>query len=111
MSFDNSKQVVLSKVVSDNPAAPVMRVNFEVNGQKYQAGLWPWTRKDGSPVTDKAGNALYKGDWDEDNYTAQVQQDGITQAKVAAGHPPAAADPGGFEDDIPFAQFERGTFA
>ena len=104
MSFDNSKQVVLSKVVSDNPAAPVMRVNFEVNGQKYQAGLWAWTRKDGSPVTDKAGNALYKGDWDEDNYTAQVQQDGIAQAK-------AAADPGGFEDDIPFAQFERGTFA
>jgi len=96
MSFDNSKQVVVSKVVSDNPAAPALRVNFEINGQKYQAGLWPWTRKDGSQVTDKAGNALYKGDWAEDNYTAQVQQDGMAQAK-------AAAAPDDFEDpSIPF---------
>jgi len=106
-NFDNSKQVVLSKVVSDNPAAPVMRVNFEVNGQRYQAGLWAWTRKDGSPVTDKAGNALYKGDWDEDNYTKEMQNAGMAQVKAAAAPDPA----GGFEDDIPFAQFERGTFA
>lgn len=95
MSYDNSKQVVLSKVVSDNEKAPVMRVNFEVNGQKYQAGLWPWTRQDGSPVTDKAGNALYKGNWSEDNYTAQVQQDGMANAK-------AAAEPEIADEDIPF---------
>ena len=103
MSFDNSKQVVLSKIVSDNPAAPVMRVNFEVNGQKYQAGLWPWTRKDGSPVTDKAGNALYKGDWDEDNYTAQVQNAGMAQAKAAAAPVVThGGDGDAFQDDIPF---------
>ena len=95
MGYDNSKQVVLSKVVHDNPQAPVMRVNFEVNGQKYQAGLWPWTRKDGTPVVDKAGNALYIGDWSEDNYAAKVQEDGMANAK-------AAAEPEIADDDVPF---------
>jgi uncharacterized protein (DUF736 family) len=36
-----------------------------------------------------------------------VQQQGMAQVRQAAAPDPV----GGFEDDIPFAQFERGTFA
>lgn len=69
--FDNSKQVVLSKVVSDSDKAPAMRVNFEIGGEKFKAGLWAWTKKDGTPVTDKNGNQLYKGNYEVDTFQPQ----------------------------------------
>lgn len=98
MGYDNSKQVILRKVVTDKPNAPVLSVSFEMNGQKYQAGLWEWTRKDGTKVLDDKGNAMYQGEWKEDNYAQQVQDQGIAQARAAAE--PA---PDNFEDDsIPF---------
>lgn len=87
MSYDNSKQVVLTKVQSDSPKAPALRVNFEVDGTKYKAGLWAWTRKDGTPVTDKNGNQMYQGNYEVDTYTAE---------------PKAAPSQETSTDDIPF---------
>ena len=96
MSYDNSTQVILSKVSSTNEKAPKMRITFEMDGQKYKCGLWPWLRKDGSPVNDKEGNLQYIGKWEVDNYAATVQEGGLAHVK-------AAAIPDGFaEDDIPF---------
>jgi hypothetical protein len=40
-----------------------------------------------------------------------VQQQGMAQVRGTLAAPDPAAAGGGFEDDIPFAQFERGTFA
>ena len=95
--FDNSKQVIVRKVVSDNDKAPDLRVSFEVDGQKYQAGVWLWTKKDGTPVLDKAGNRMYNGNWEEDNYATE----GMEKAKEALA-PQAAPDFGDFADDVPF---------
>ena len=84
-NFDNDMQVILSKVDSTNPNAPVMRINFEMKGQKYKAGLWVWTKKDGGVVTDPSGNKKYKGKIEVDNFVPQQAE------------PPAAAD---YERDI-----------
>ena len=88
MSFDNNLQVIVSKVVSDNPKAPPLRVQFEVGGVKYQAGVWPWKKKDGSPVLDKNGNGKYIGTAEVDNYEPKQQQTAPPQDD--------------FDDDIPF---------
>ena len=106
MEYDNSKQVIVRKVVTDKPNAPVLSVQWEQGGQKFQAGLWAWTRKDGSPVLDKHGNAMYQGSWELDTYTDQVQKDGMAQAKAAATAPSGVAD-----DDIPFSNYQYRTFA
>ena len=98
MSYDNTKQVILRKVQSDNPKAPALQVEFEFNGQKYRAGLWNWTRKDGSPVTDKNGNGMYIGDYERDTYAEEQQQQGMEQAKQAAQPEPELV-----EDEIPFS--------
>jgi len=96
MSYDNSNQAILSKVVSDKENAPALRVEFNVEGVKYKASLWPWTRKDGSPVTDKNGNGQYKGKVERDTYGEEQQASGMAQAK-------AAAEPDfGDIDSIPF---------
>ena len=91
MTYDNTRQVVLSKVASDKPNAPDMRITFEFGGEKYQAPLWKWTKKDGTPVKDKNGNQLYKGDYAVDKWEPEGQQ---TQHPMATE---ADLDP-----DIPF---------
>jgi hypothetical protein len=109
MSFDNNGQLVMGKVVSDNPNAPKMRVNLEWNGEKLKCGLWPMTRKDGTPVKDKAGNQLYKGTLEVDNYQqqqqpAQQQQQPAQQQQQPAQQQAPHAGQGfeNFDDDIPF---------
>lgn len=89
MSYDNNKQIIVSKVVSDNPKAPTLRVTTEIDGQKYKAGLWLWKRKDGSSVTDKNGNGQYIGSLEVDDYKPQQQRE-----------PEPPQDD--FDDDIPF---------
>jgi hypothetical protein len=95
--YDNTNDIIVSKVVSDNPNAPVLRVNLEdINGKKWKAGLWVWEKKDGTPVTDKDGNKKYKGKLEPDNYEPG-QQSGASQAPAST---PPAQD---FEaDEIPF---------
>jgi hypothetical protein len=98
-NYDNSNQAILKQVVSDNPKAPKLRLELTINGVKYKAGLWPWTRKDGSPVQDKNGKGQYIGRVELDTYGQEVQQQGIEQAKQAAQNPVAAEF---FDDDVPF---------
>ena len=74
MSYDNDMEIILSKVVSDKPNAPAWRVTFEMDGQKYKAGLWVWDRKDGTFVTDQDGNKKYKGKIEIDDYTPPASQ-------------------------------------
>ena len=88
MSYDNNMQIIMSKVVSDNTKAPALRINLEINGVKYKAGLWVWTKRDGTTVTDKAGNAQYKGTLEVDDYEQK--------------QPAEQAPPEDFDDDIPF---------
>jgi len=92
--YDNNMQVIVSKVVSDKRNAPTLRVSVEIDGQRYQAGLWPWTRKaDNSHVTDKNGNTQYKGKLEVDDY----------QGGNGPSAPPDAPPPSNdFDDDIPF---------
>ena len=98
MSYDNEKQVIISKVVSDNPKAPALRVDVVINGVKHTAGLWAWERKDGSKVVDKASNGKYIGKLEVDTYEANQDQQGIVEANKALN---AKADDS-FEDSIPF---------
>lgn len=96
MSYDNNMQVIWEQVSSDNPKAPRMRISVEIDGKKYQAGLWAWEKKDGTFVLDKAGNKKYKGTLELDTYSQEQQAQGMAQAK-------AAAEPADFSgDDIPF---------
>jgi hypothetical protein len=93
--YDNNMEIILSKVASDNPKAPPLRVTMEINGQKYKAGLWVWDRKDGTKVTDKDGNAKYKGKLEIDDY-----QPTNTSPPAAPSAPQEQDD---FKDDsIPF---------
>ena len=95
MSYDNDKQIILSKVVSDNPKAPKLRVTVEMNGQKWQAGLWEMTRRDKSVVKDKNGNTLYKGTLEIDDYQGRSQP--------ANSQPQSRPEPDSFDDsDLPF---------
>lgn len=96
MEYNNEKQVIVAKVVSDNPKAPTLRVTVEIDGQKYRAGVWPWERKDKSIVKDKNGNTLYKGTLELDDYVPAG-----TEPPPAQPTPPRAA-PEMDEDDIPF---------
>ena len=98
MSYDNEKQVIISKIISDNPKAPALRVDVVINGVKHTAGLWTWERKDGSKVVDKAGNGKYIGKLEVDTYEANQDKQGIVEANKALN---AKADDS-FEDDIPF---------
>jgi hypothetical protein len=90
--YDNNMQGVIAKVISDNPRAPTMRVNVEIEGVKWKAGAWPMKRRDGTVVLDKNGNTLYKFQLEIDDYDpqAQVAQQQVKQEDVA------------FDDDIPF---------
>jgi len=90
MSYDNSNQLILKKVVSDNPKAPKLRAEITVNGQKYKASLWPWTKKDGTPVLDKNGHGQYIGDVEVDDWKPQSQS------------APEPAPAGLVDDPIPF---------
>ena len=106
MSYDNSKQVIIRKVTAQNPTptTPVLSVEFTgPDGVKYSAPMWEWTRKDGTPVLDKHGNKMYQGNYEVDTYSQEQVNKGVAQAKEAMA--PAGGD---FEDDIPFAQFDRG---
>ena len=96
MSYDNEKQVIISKVVSDNPKAPALRVDVVINGVKHTAGLWAWERKDGSKVVDKAGNGKYIGKLEVDTYEANQDQQGIVEVNKALNTDDS------FEDNIPF---------
>ena len=89
--YNNDMQIIVSKVISDKTNAPTLRVNTEINGQKYKAGLWAWKRKDGSTVTDKNGNKQYKGVLEVDDYQANAPQ-----------QQPPTPNPMDFDDDIPF---------
>lgn len=86
MSYDNNMQVIVSKVVSNKQGAPTLRIQLEIDGVKYQAGVWPWKRKDGSLVKDKNENMQYKGKLEVDDY-------------VPKGQSEPAPD---FDDPIPF---------
>ncbi len=99
--YDNDNQVILSKVDSTNPNAPHMRINFEINGQKYKAGLWLWKRKDGSLVTDPSGNKMYKGKVEVDDYVRKPKPEiHFREVPAAADFERDAED---FHDDkIPF---------
>lgn len=92
MSYDNNMQVIVGKVTSSNTKAPTLRVNVEIDGVKYQAGLWPWKRKDGSNVTDKQGNMQYIGTLEVDNYKPQ-------DTNIDRQAAPAEDE---FDDSIPF---------
>lgn len=91
MSYDNEKQVIVSKVHSDNPKAPGLRVEVEINGQKYQAGLWHWQKKDGSFVTDKQGAKKYIGKLEVDTYGQEAKQPEMKPAETTP-----------VQDDVPF---------
>lgn len=95
MSYDNDKQIIVSKVVSDKARAPTLRVSLEIDGVKYKAGLWHWTRRDGSSVTDKNGNSQYKGTLEIDDFRSGPKTQGAQQ-----DHGPGPDD---FDDDIPFS--------
>ena len=93
VEYDNNMEMIMGKVVSDHPNAPKLRVNFEIDGVKYKAGLWPMTRKDDRLVKDKAGNQLYKGKIEVDDYEPDNR-------RPAQSAPEPVKD---FEDDdIPF---------
>ena len=105
--YDNNLQVIVSKVVSDNPKAPTLNVQVEINGRKYSAGVWLWRRKDGSNVVDKNGNAQYIGklkEWDSENPGAQRQggRGAPTKADQVFQDAHAKMQEDNFEDDIPF---------
>ena len=96
MEYDNNMEMVMGKVVSDNPKAPTLRVTFEIDGVKYKAGLWPMRRKDDSLVMDKAGKQLYKGKVEIDDYKPPNQDN----RRPAQSAPEPVRD---FEDsEIPF---------
>lgn len=100
MSYDNSKQVILRKVTSQNPTptTPALSVEWaDGNGVKQSAPLWVWTRKDGTPVLDKHGNQMYQGSYKEDTYGQEQVDKGMAQAKGAMAPAPDIVD-----DDIPF---------
>ena len=97
MSYDNEKQVIISKVVSDNAKAPALRVDVVIDGVKHTAGLWAWERKDGSKVVDKAGNGKYIGKLEVDTWEANQDQQGIVEANNALN-----AKANLKSDDIPF---------
>jgi len=99
MSYDNEKQVIISKVVSDNPQAPALRVDVLIDGVKYTAGVWAWERKDGSKILDKAGNGKYIGKLVPDTWEANQDQQGIVEANKALNAKPSVNFN---EDDIPF---------
>ena len=108
--FDNDKQVIVSKVISDNPKAPTLNVQVEFGGRKYSGGVWLWRRKDGSSVVDKNGNAQYIGklkEWDSENPGAERGR-GVQGGRGAptpadkvfeSAHSQVEEE---FEDDIPF---------
>lgn len=96
MSYDNNRQIIVSKVVSDKPNAPKLRASTEFDGVKWQAGLWPMTRKDGSVVTDKNGNTLYKGTFEVDDYKPGNDDKRQPPGPVS---PPSSQE---FNDGIPF---------
>lgn len=85
---DYGDEIIVKKVVSDNPDAPKLRAEITVDGQKYRAGLWVWTRKDGSEVRDKLGNLQYKGKVEVDDYKPSEAQ--------------PKAEPEFVDSDIPF---------
>ena len=105
--FDNSKQVIVRKVTAQNPTptTPVLSVEFTgPDGVKYSAPLWAWTRKDGTPVLDRHGNAMYQGNYEVDTYAQEQGDKGIAAAK-------AVVAPAGFiDEDIPFAQHMKGEW-
>ena len=88
MSYDNNLELIIKRVVSEKPNAPVLRASVEIDGTKYKASLWTWTRKDGSKVTDKNGNPQWKGKLEVDTYEPNGKQ-----------AEPKADD---FNDEIPF---------
>ena len=89
MSFDNTNQIILSKVVSDNPNAPALRLRVELEGgAKKEAALWPMTRKDGSVVKDKNENTLYKGILEDDTFEPnQVASQDVTHGDIDSDIP------------------------
>ena len=101
--YDNSRQVIIRKVTASNPkpTTPLMSVEFTgPDGVKYTAPMWEWRRKDGTPVLDKHGNKMYQGNYEEDTWEQEKVDNGMDQAKKASG--------GFIDDDIPFAQHDRG---
>jgi len=101
MSYDNTNQVILKKAVKEKDNSPDLRLELDVEGVKYKASLWVWTRKeDGSKVLDKNGNAQYKGKVERDTYGENAQRQGMAQARQAAAPDDFLDD---FESDsIPF---------
>lgn len=93
--YSNEMQMIVSRVYSDKDGAPVMRAKFEINGTKYEASLWVWTRKaDDSAVLDKQGNKQFKGPVKIDDFVPNTQS--------AQNRPKAAPVEDEFSDEIPF---------
>jgi hypothetical protein len=104
MNYDNSKQVIIRKIVTDKPNAPELSVQWTgTDGIKYSAGLYKWTKKDGTPVKDKNGNGMYQGTYDVDTYAIEQQKQGMAQAKAAVRQDVGFSD---LEPDIPFSNYE-----
>lgn len=105
--YDNNLQVIVSKVVSENPKAPTLSVQVEIAGKKYSGGVWMWRRKDGSTVDDKNGNAQYIGklkEWDSENPGAQrsrSHQPGPADRAFEEAHSKMQDDDFG-DSEIPF---------
>ena len=97
MEWDNEKQVIISKVISDHPKAPALRVDVLIDGVKHTAGVWAWHHADGTKILDKAGNGKYIGKLKVDTWEANQDQQGIVEANKALN---AKAD--FIDDDIPF---------
>ena len=81
---DYGDEIIIKKVASDNDKAPVMRAEITMNGNKYKAGLWVWTRKDGSPVLDKAGAKQLKGKIELDDYEPQSESKSSSARRAEA---------------------------
>jgi hypothetical protein len=103
--YDNDMQIIVRRVQSDEQNAPSMSAKFEMNGVKYEAPLWRWTRKDGTQVLDKNGNPMLKGKIKIDEYAERQgmkpQGEPVNPARAAALKT-AGVQGDEFDDDIPF---------
>jgi len=98
MSYDNSRQMIITKAEQTSSTSPALRINFEVDGQRYKCSLWVWTTKAGQFVLDKKGNKQYIGNYEEDNWTPDTPKAKPAKEKVSTFSTHLEID----DQDIPF---------
>ncbi len=107
--YDNTNSGILTKNdKGDNPNRPDYRGSINVNGQEFWLSAW---LKDGREGTKLAGQKYMSLSVEakEQQQAPQQRQQAVPQQRQAPAPIPAGGDE--FLDDIPFAQFERGTIA